>query len=226
MDYLKTQGDAYKGATQKDPKAKRELIQVFTQICALRDVVEREIKDKASFDAQYEKCASSNCKIIKDLNALAASLAACKKAMDVVRSDRKDKKKRATTPETVAPKNTVVHEPVEEDPVAVRAPKKAAAAPKAAKKKEKISKETREQIWERYIGDKAKADCPVCRKRTIRMTDFSAGHIVAEACGGVTDSSNLMPICGNCNSRMATTNLYDYCRKEFGREPEFGGGKE
>ena len=81
-------------------------------------------------------------------------------------------------------------------------------------------KETREQIRERYIGDKAKADCPVCRKRAIRMTDFSAGHIVAEACGGVTDSSNLMPICGNCNSWMATTNLYEYCRKEFEREQE------
>lgn len=50
-------------------------------------------------------------------------------------------------------------------------------APNAVRKKANVSKETREQIWERYIGDKAKADCPVCRKRTIRMTDFSAGYI-------------------------------------------------
>jgi hypothetical protein len=223
MEYLKTQGEAYKEATQKDPKAKRELIKVFTQICALSETIEREIKDKPSFETQYEKCANSNCKIMKDLNALAESLSACKKAMDIVRSDRKDKKKRKATPDTAVPKNAVVLDPLpkEEDPSAPRPPKKLAPL-KGGKKKEKISKETREQIWERYIGDKAKADCPVCRKRTIRMTDFSAGHIVAEACGGPTDSSNLMPICGNCNSRMSTMNLYEYCHKEFGRDPEFG----
>jgi hypothetical protein len=225
MDYLKTQGDAYKDATQKDPKAKRELIKVFTQICALHDVIEREIKDKATFDATYEKCAASNGKLMKELNALAEGLSACKKAIDVVRSDRKEKKKRTISPVATShppPKNTVVLEAADEDPIATVGGHRKPAAAKVAKKKEKISKETREQIWERYIGDRAKADCPVCRKRTIRMTDFSAGHIVAEACGGATDSSNLMPICGNCNSRMSTMNLYDYCRKEFGRAPEFG----
>jgi len=228
MDYLKTQTDTYRDATQKDPKAKRELIHVFMQICELSAMIERDVKDKASFDALYEKCASSNNKMVKELNSLAANLSSCKKALDVVKHDRKERNKKKKTPPAVppmaAPTNTIVLTGGgDEDPVAPKLTK----VPKAPKKpatggKKKISKETREQIWEHYIGDRAKAECPVCRKRTIRMTDFSAGHIVAEACGGATDATNLMPICSNCNSRMSTMNLYEYCQKEFGRAPDFG----
>jgi hypothetical protein len=179
--------------------------------------VEHEIKDKPSFDTFYERCASTNCKTVKELNALSKALADCKKALDVVRAERK--KKRAAS--RMAPKNDVVYledpAPLQVKPKVPRSP----AGPKSGGGKKKISKEAREQIWERCIGNRAKTECPVCKKRTIRMTDFSAGHIVAEACGGATDTTNLLPICGNCNSRMGTMNLYDYCLKEFGRLPDF-----
>jgi 5-methylcytosine-specific restriction endonuclease McrA len=137
-----------------------------------------------------------------------------------VRAERKKKR----TASRLAPKNDVVYL---EDPaplqvtVAPKVPRAPAKRGGGGGGKKKISKEAREQIWEKCIGDRAKTECPVCRKRTIRMTDFSAGHIVAEACGGATDTTNLMPICGNCNSRMGTMNLYDYCLKEFGRLPDF-----
>jgi 5-methylcytosine-specific restriction endonuclease McrA len=218
MDYLLSQADAYKDAPQKEPKAKRELIKALTQICELAAAVEREIKDRPSFEALYERCASSNCKMVRELNALSASLVASKKALDVVRTERK-KKRTASRGAEPAPKNVVAYA---EDPVPA-APRKtpSVGGGSRAPAKKKISKEAREQIWERCIGDRAKADCPVCKKRTIRMTDFSAGHIVAEACGGATDTTNLMPICGNCNSRMGTTNLYEYTLKEFGRLPDF-----
>jgi 5-methylcytosine-specific restriction endonuclease McrA len=219
MDYLISVEDAYKGATQKEPKAKRELIQTFLQICDLQEAIEREIRDRPSFEAVYERCASSNCKMVKELNALSKALADCKKALDIVRAERK--KKRTASRSEPRVKNEVVYL---EDPV----PPPKEKAPKAPKEpkvggggKKKISKEAREQIWEHCIGNRAKTECPVCKKRTIRMTDFSAGHIVAEACGGATDTTNLMPICGNCNSRMGTMNLYDYTLKEFGRLPDF-----
>jgi hypothetical protein len=98
---------------------------------------------------------------------------------------------------------------------------RAGNSPGQSSGKMKIGKSIREEIWEKYIGDKAKADCPVCLKRPIRMTDFSAGHIEAESRGGATDATNLIPICSNCNCRMSTENLYAYTRKNFGRDPVF-----
>jgi hypothetical protein len=118
------------------------------------------------------------------------------------------------------PKKAEAKNEIKEAPVGGADAKEVPKPPKPPKKtKDKISKEMREQIWETYIGDHAISACPVCHKRYIRMTDFSAGHIVAEACGGETNVRNLMPICGTCNSRMATKNLFEYCRKEFDRDP-------
>lgn len=99
-----------------------------------------------------------------------------------------------------------------------------AAAPKAPKrpvigKKDPIGKAMREAAWDRWIGAECgRTKCPVCQDRNIRPTDFSAGHILAESCGGATSAENLLPICSTCNVRMSTENLYDFCKRIFGRD--------
>ena len=94
MDYLKSQLDLYRDATQKEPRAKRALIQVLHTVCTLADAISRDVKDKASFDDFFDKCvANKACKAVKDLNNLGELLSLCKKAVDPVRADRKEKKK-------------------------------------------------------------------------------------------------------------------------------------
>ena len=221
MEYLETQLDAYESATQKEPKAKRALIQALYKITELSHVIEATIKDKSSFDAHFEKCVATKAKFNKELVSLSEALAAAKKDMDIVRNERK--KRVSKSPKVTigggAPKNTVLLSSVEEDPVARPVVKK-------AKKKDKITLAMREQIWKKYVGREIDCACPVCQIRLISMTDFSAGHIIAEATGGVTDITNLVPICGNCNSRMSTENLFEYTRKNYMRAPVFPGVKD
>ena len=108
-----------------------------------------------------------------------------------------------------------------EDPVAPALPitKAPRLKDKTAKpKKAKIGSGLKEAVWDRCVGsDCAKIKCPVCQIRDIRMTDFAAGHVQAERLGGETSIDNLVPICGKCNSCMATENLNDYCARVFKR---------
>lgn len=224
MEYLASQLDAYESATQKEPKAKRALIQALYKITELSRTIEETIKDKATFEAHFEKCVSTKAKFNKEMAALSEALAAAKKDMDIVRNERK--KRVSKSPKATvgggAPRNTVILSSTDEDPAADKAPKKAA---KAIKRKEKITPAMREEIWKKYIGREIDCLCPVCQDSTIKATKFSAGHIVAEAAGGVTNITNLVPICGNCNSRMSTTDLYEYTRKNYMRAPVFPGLK-
>lgn len=96
---------------------------------------------------------------------------------------------------------------------------KAEGKKQTAAKKEKIGAALREAAWDYWIGpDCGKTKCPVCQERNVRQTDFSAGHIHAEACGGATSAENLLPICSSCNVRMATENLHEFCKRIFGRD--------
>lgn len=94
------------------------------------------------------------------------------------------------------------------------------AAPKGPKsKKDPIGKAMREAAWDRWIGAECgRTKCPVCQDRNIRPTDFSAGHILAESCGGATSAENLLPICSTCNVRMATKNLHEFCIETYRRD--------
>lgn len=51
----------------------------------------------------------------------------------------------------------------------------------------------------------------------ISQLNFHCGHVVAEANGGLAIMSNLVPVCGKCNTSMGTTNLAEFARKHFGR---------
>jgi hypothetical protein len=227
MDYLKKHLDDYEDATQKEPRAKRALIHALYRITALNEIIEREVKDKSTFDALFEKCVSSKAKFTKELGKLTEELSHAKKDIDIVRNDRKKRDAAAAAKPPIPPVGGGGTSTVDEDPIAaaVRPPPPPVIAPAAPKKakKSKITLAMREQIWKKYIGRTIDCMCPVCQTRLISMTDFSAGHITAEAMGGATDVTNLLPICGNCNSRMSTENLFEYTLKNYMREPVFPG---
>ena len=69
--------------------------------------------------------------------------------------------------------------------------------------KDKIPKALREQVWITYIGKKFESKCYVswC-KNTITVYEFHCGHNIPESKGGITDISNLRPICSRCNLSM------------------------
>lgn len=76
--------------------------------------------------------------------------------------------------------------------------------------KEKIPKALREQVWLTHIGKKYDSKCHIswCKNR-ITVFDFQSGHNVPESKGGVTDISNLRPICSRCNLSMGDSYTID-----------------
>ena len=229
MDYLKRHLNDYEDATQKEPKAKRALILALYDVLSVAETVEKEVKDKATFEALFDKSVSGRTKFTKALADLSEHMNTAIKELNGVRNDRKKKAAKPTKSDTIvggaAPSNVIVSETRDEDPVSTAPPVKAPVAAKAPKKskKEKITLAMREQIWKKYIGRVTDCTCPVCQTRVISMIDFSAGHIAAEATGGATDITNLVPICGNCNSRMSTMDLFEYTQKNYMRAPVFPG---
>lgn len=76
--------------------------------------------------------------------------------------------------------------------------------------KEKIPKALREQVWLTHNGKKYQSKCNViwCKNK-ITVFDFQSGHNIPESKGGVTDISNLRPICSRCNLSMGDTYSID-----------------
>jgi 5-methylcytosine-specific restriction endonuclease McrA len=71
-------------------------------------------------------------------------------------------------------------------------------------------------IWNYYIGQHINIHkCFCCKKNIIKIDDFHAGHVVAEAQGGGDDIGNLRPICSSCNSSMGKRDMVDYV-KQYG----------
>lgn len=79
-----------------------------------------------------------------------------------------------------------------------------------------ISRQLKEELWKRYIGDSINAPCLCCNKNTISILSFHTGHITSESDGGETSIDNLLPICSACNSSMGSENLIQYSRRTFG----------
>jgi 5-methylcytosine-specific restriction endonuclease McrA len=215
MDYLERNTAKYVDSNQKEHKAKRAVMDLFMEVCSLAQIIEKDVRDDDSFKAVFEKTLAKTSGLKKSINRLHKTLSDTQKAITDFNADKKKK----TTPVAgggAPPVNTVVPTPAKRG----RKPPANDGDPKPPRpQKETITKTTREYIWYKFIGNLAKAKCPICNKFEIEMTSFDAGHIVAEACGGPTNRDNLMPICHTCNSRMHTTNLYDYCRKNHHRDP-------
>jgi 5-methylcytosine-specific restriction endonuclease McrA len=75
-------------------------------------------------------------------------------------------------------------------------------------RKQHLSQDLREQVWNLHIGDQYnKVWCPYCGERVISPFGFQCGHVKAESKGGQATVDNLRPICGTCNQRMRTSDL-------------------
>jgi hypothetical protein len=76
------------------------------------------------------------------------------------------------------------------------------------RRKTTIPKALKIAVWKKNIGmDVGTTLCNVCKTNYINQMDFHCGHIVAEADGGDTCLSNLVPICQKCNLSMGKKNL-------------------
>lgn len=79
-------------------------------------------------------------------------------------------------------------------------------------KKQKIPAALREQVWLQHQGQVFNAKCMVtwCQN-IITVYNFQCGHDIPESKGGVTDITNLYPICAKCNLSMGN----QYTLKEW-----------
>ena len=73
----------------------------------------------------------------------------------------------------------------------------------------KIPKAVRDQVWRTYNGQVYNSTCFVCN-RNIDIANFHCGHVIAHACGGSTEITNLRPICMSCNCSMGVRNLHEF----------------
>lgn len=84
------------------------------------------------------------------------------------------------------------------------------------RRKAYIPKTLKKKIWERHIGKHIGSSlCSVCNHNEITQMDFHCGHIVAEADGGSTCESNLIPICAKCNLSMGRKNMRQFKEMYF-----------
>jgi hypothetical protein len=84
-------------------------------------------------------------------------------------------------------------------------------------KKQQIKKELKNNVWTIYNKDKGETKCPCCDIYKIYYNNFDCGHIQAEANGGPTILSNLIPICHKCNCSMGTMNYFEFKKILDGR---------
>lgn len=81
------------------------------------------------------------------------------------------------------------------------------------KGKKRISKRLKDQCWIKEFNNTEKAICPIpnCSIEIIKNSSgWHAGHVISEFNGGVTDISNLRPICEKCNLDMGSMNWNKY----------------
>ena len=84
------------------------------------------------------------------------------------------------------------------------------------RKKKRIPKALREQVWIKHNKNKFEVKCPIswCRNR-ITCFDWHCGHIRPESKGGRTCISNLKPICAKCNLSMSNNYTINKFSKLF-----------
>jgi hypothetical protein len=82
------------------------------------------------------------------------------------------------------------------------------------KKKDKIPKALREQVWLHYSKKEFEVKCPItwCQNK-ITPFSFHVGHNIPETNGGTIDIGNLRPICANCNLSMGSKFTIDEWNK-------------
>lgn len=90
----------------------------------------------------------------------------------------------------------------------------AAAEAELKKRKSKIPKNVKINVWNTHIDPNIQRHkCLCCKKSIISITEFHVGHVISENAGGTLEINNLRPICASCNYSMGTSNMIDYIVK-------------
>ena len=76
--------------------------------------------------------------------------------------------------------------------------------------KQTIPKTVRNCLWINYFKDNREGKCCCCKRETISIGNFHAGHIIAEINGGKTTLDNMRPICMLCNTSMQRSNMDEF----------------
>jgi len=63
-----------------------------------------------------------------------------------------------------------------------------------------------------WVGEEYKSKCfiPMCNETLTANGGWHMGHMVASSKGGLTEISNMRPICGSCNSSMGTKSIEEF----------------
>lgn len=89
-----------------------------------------------------------------------------------------------------------------------------AAEAELKKRKSKIPKNVKINVWNTHIDPNIQRHkCLCCKKSIISITEFHVGHVISENAGGTLEINNLRPICASCNYSMGTANMIDYIVK-------------
>ena len=81
-----------------------------------------------------------------------------------------------------------------------------AVSSETQRKRNKIQKWLRVQVWECYEGKNYRGTCFSCGDK-LKSTWFECGHVISEANGGTIDISNLRPVHPECNKGMGATDM-------------------
>lgn len=81
-------------------------------------------------------------------------------------------------------------------------------------RKEKIPAAVRNVLWNRSYPDDRFGKCAACQYQ-LDIMNFEAGHIQAEACGGLVNLDNLVILCSGCNKSMGIQNFNEFKQKYF-----------
>ena len=78
------------------------------------------------------------------------------------------------------------------------------------KRKARIPRALKEQVWIKHNKKKFQVKCPIewCKNK-INCFNHHFGHVIPESKGGPTNIENLKPVCAKCNLSMSNTHTMD-----------------
>ena len=68
--------------------------------------------------------------------------------------------------------------------------------------------------------------CVCYRLEEIDIQNFHTGHIISEKNGGEIILDNIIPICGQCNLSMGSTNMKEYMNNYFPKNIKYFNNRD
>lgn len=75
-------------------------------------------------------------------------------------------------------------------------------------------------IWNRYFGNNNTGYCLICNME-IDFNSYQYGYVISKKDGGKSDSSNIKPICHNCNDSIGSQNMESFMKSRNYKKSEY-----